>query len=84
MKLFKIYLKKMWWSPLSFAILVVLFQEGYVYPELRFEFDFITEPWTYFSLFYYYSFWALVWFFLFWKPNYLHQQNKADEMTAPK
>jgi hypothetical protein len=84
MKLFKIYLKKMWWSPLSFAILVVFFTEGYVYPELRFEFDFLTKPWAYFNLFWSYLFWALVWFFLFWKPNYLNQKNKADEKTAPK
>ncbi len=74
----------MWWFPLCFSIPVVFFIEGYVYPELRFEFDFLKEPWTYFSLFYYYSFWAIGWFFIIWKPNYLHQQNKADEKTSPK
>jgi len=79
MKLFKIYLKKEWRWPLIYAIPVVFMNEGYVYPELRFEFDFLSEPWTYYSFIFHYTFWSIGWFFLFWKPNYLHQKKKEEE-----
>jgi hypothetical protein len=84
MKLFKVYLKKDWWWPLIYAIPVVFMNEGYVYPELRFEFDFLSEPWTYVSFIFHYTFWSIGWFFLFWKPNYLHQKKKTEEKTLPK
>lgn len=76
MKLFKLYLKKEWWFGLAYAITSVFFSKGYVYPELRFEFDFIFELSTYVSITIAYSVWMLIWFFVFWKPNYLHQQSK--------
>lgn len=79
MHLFKIYLKKEWWKNLLFyAVPIIIWTEGYVYPELRFEFDFLLEPITYLNLSVYFIIWSLIWFFIFWKPNYLLQQKNAE------
>jgi len=82
MKLFKIYLKRKWWFGLTWAIAVVFMAKGYVYPKLRFEFDFIFEVETYILLAFYYIMWTIGWYFLFWKRNYLHQQLKKKESGA--
>jgi hypothetical protein len=57
------------------------FTESYVYPELRFEFDFLSDPWTYYKVIIQYILWSIGWFFLFWKPNYVYQKTKAQSKT---
>lgn len=64
MKKLTSYLKKNWAWGLGFAIPVVIFQEGYVYPELRFEWGFLKEPNTYLSMLFYWCFWTIFQFFV--------------------
>lgn len=73
MKLFIIYLKKNWAWGLVFAIPLIFWEKGYVYPELRFEFDFLKEKSTYFMLLFYWAFWTFTQYFI-WKPGYLYQK----------
>jgi hypothetical protein len=63
MKLFKIYLKREWWFGPTWAIPVVFMAKGYVYPELRFKFDFIFEVETYGLLVFYHIMWTIIWFY---------------------
>ncbi|SDC70119.1 hypothetical protein SAMN04488104_100425 [Algoriphagus faecimaris] len=73
MKLFIIYLKKNWAWGLVFAIPLIFWEKGYVYPELRFEFDFLEEKSTYFMLLFYWAFWTFTQYFI-WKPGNLYQK----------
>ncbi|WP_297336745.1 hypothetical protein [Algoriphagus sp.] len=58
------YFKKNWAWGLGFAIPLVIFQKGYVYPELRFEWDFLQESTTYISMLFYWFFWTITQFFI--------------------
>ena len=64
MKKLRSYLKRNWAWGLGFAIPLVIFQKGYAYPELRFEWGFLNESTTYLSLLFYWFFWTIIQFFI--------------------
>jgi hypothetical protein len=75
-KLFVKYFKKNWAWGLLFAVPLVFWQKGYVYPELRFEYDFLREKSTYYEILFYWAFWTATQFFV-WRPGYLYREKNS-------
>jgi len=83
MKLFEIYLKREWWFGPTWAIPAVFMAKGYVYPELRFKFDFIFEVETYGLLVFYHIMWKIIWFLLSGNPI-IYTNSQRRKYLIPK